>query len=438
MKNIVIKDCLVLPMEGESAGKGYFRGSIGIKGDKIAFVSSDPKIAEEFENRHASNIKVIDGEGRLAMPGLVNIHGHVSMTLMRGYADDIELMDWLNDHVWPFEAKLTGDDIRNGAEIGIAEMLLGGTTTFVDMYWQEIEVAEAVKELGIRAVLSPTFTDDKFREFKKDFRLVSEKYGKGEEPRISLMIAPHSVYSCSRENLLYAKELAEIHDIPMTIHVSETQDEQDTMRRRICMTPTEYLDELGMLKPSTLVVHGVHLNDKDIEIIKERGCSVAYNPHSNMKISSGVAPIVKMVNKGINVGIATDGASSNNDLDMWEELRTASFLQKSATGNPLVLPAYQVLEMATINGAKALGMEDRIGSLKEGKLADIILIDTEKPHLYPQHDMVANLVYCGKSSDVDTVIVGGKIVVESGKLTTADSKEICHRVQKTVEDIEKR
>lgn len=440
MKNLLIKECLVLPMEGKCGEgcKGYFRGSIGVEGKRIAFVSSDPAVAEDFEKKHGENLRVIEGKGKLAMPGLVNIHGHVSMTLMRGYADDIALMDWLNDYVWPFESKLVGDDIKLGAEIGIAEMLLGGTTTFVDMYWNEIDVAEAVKALGIRAVLSPTFTDTKFEDFKKDFKLVWESYGNGEESRISLMIAPHSVYSCSRENLLYAKELAEKHNLPITIHLSETDDEQRTMRERVDMTPAEYLDELGMLKPSTLVVHCVHLNESDIELIAARGCSAAYNPHSNMKISSGVAPIVDMVEAGINVGIATDGASSNNDLDMWEELRTASFLQKSATGNPLVLPAYEVLKMATLNGAKALGKEGEIGSLKEGKLADIILIDVEKPHLYPQHDMVANLVYCGKSSDVDSVIVDGEIVVEGGELKTGNSVEICHRVQKRIEEIERR
>lgn len=438
MKNILINNCVILPMDKNRKDEKYFKGAIGVEGDKIAFVSSDPKVAEEFKTNHGGDLKVIDANGKLAMPGLINTHGHVSMTLMRGYADDMPLMEWLNEHVWPFEAKLNADDIRKGAELGIAEMLLGGTTTFVDMYWQEIDVADAVNKLGIRAVLSPTFTDDRFEEFKEDFEKVLAKYGEEEKSNISLMIAPHSVYTCSKENLLYAKELAEKHGLRITIHVSETLDEQKTMRQRIDMTPTEYLDELGMLSPKTLVVHAVHLNDSDIEIIKKRGCSVAYNPHSNMKISSGIAPIAQMVKEGINISIATDGASSNNDLDLWEEVRTASFLQKVATKDPLVLPAYEILEMATVNGAKALGLENKVGMLKEGMLADIILIDLEQPHLYPQHDLVANLAYCGKASDVSTVLVGGEVVVEDGKLLTASVIEICHSVQRAVEDIERR
>lgn len=435
--DILIKDCLVLPMDG-GGGKKYFEGSIGVRKGRIAFVAEKPeaRAAEEaFRAEAPGGVREIDGRGRLAMPGMINIHGHVSMTLMRGFADDIPLMSWLNDHVWPFEAKITGDDIRAGAELGIAEMLLGGTTTFVDMYWQQMDVAEAVKKSGIRAMLSPTFTDTRWDDFTRDFRDTYEAYGNGRHPRISVQIAPHSVYSCSREHLLEARCLADKYGLRMTTHVSETLDEQRTIRERHGKTPTEYLEELGMLDERMLAVHCVHVSDGDIELMHRRGVSAAYNPHSNMKISSGIAPVTRMFDTGLNVGIGTDGSSSNNDLDMWEEMRTGTFLQKVATSDPLVIPAYQALEMATVNGAKAIGMGDRLGQLKAGMLADIVLIDTGKPHLYPRHDMVANLVYCAKCSDVDTVIVDGKVVVESGRLLTLDVASVCRDVQRRVGEI---
>lgn len=432
--NILIKECTVLPLDGREGDK-YFCGHIGIEGDKIALITRDVGQAELFRKKHEASLRVIDGRGKLAMPGLVNIHNHVSMTLLRSYADDMALMEWLNDHIWPFEAKENSEDIMVGAELGIAEMLLGGTTTFADMYWEEIAVAEAVKKSGIRAVLSPTFTDTRWEDFEKDFAAVADAYASGQEPRITLMVAPHSVYSTSRVHLLKAKELSEKYGIGINIHVSETMDEQNTMRERIDMTPTEYLDELGMLTPSTLAVHCVHVSDSDIEILSKRGVSVAHNPHSNMKLASGVSPVAKMLEAGINVGIGTDGPSSNNDLDMWEEFRTASFLAKLSTGNPQVLPAYQVLEMATVNGAKALGLGDKVGQLKEGMMADVILLDMEKPHLYPKHDIVANLVYAAKAGDVETVIVNGEIVVEGGKTVNIDTLEICRKAQKQVEQI---
>ena len=435
--DILIKNCIVLPMDGREGDK-YFEGSIGVRGSRIAFVA-DRAGSEEacaaFISGSDGAMKVIDGRGKLAMPGLVNIHGHVSMTLMRGYADDIPLMSWLNDHIWPFEAGMTGDDVRAGAELGIVEMLLGGTTTFVDMYWQEIEVAEAVKSSGIRAMLSPTFTDTRWDDFVRDFEAVYGAYGSGQHPRIGVQIAPHSVYSCSREHLLEARRLADSHGLRMTTHVSETLDEQHTMRQRVGKTPAEYLHELGMLDERMLAVHCVHVSESDMRLFAENGVSVAYNPHSNMKISSGIAPIARMLEMGINVGIGTDGSSSNNDLDMWEETRTGSFLQKVATLDPLVMPAYQALEMATVNGARALGMEDRIGRLKEGMLADIAILDIEKPHLYPHTDLIANLVYCAKCSDVDTVIVDGRIVAEAGTVPGIDMERTYERVSLAVKRI---
>lgn len=426
-------------MEDAAAGdEKYFRGSVGISGDSISLVGRGDEGVARFRDEHKGDYREIDGRGKLVMPGLVNTHNHVSMTLLRGAADDLALMEWLNKHIWPFEAKLTPDDVMTGARLGIAEMLLGGTTTFVDMYWYEMAVAEAVKESGIRGVLSATFTDFRFDDFKKDLAELVAAYGQGQHPRISLMVAPHSAYSISTENILYGKEMAERYGLPLNIHVSETEDEQRQIMERYGKTPIEYLDELGMLMPSTLVVHAVHVSDNDIAIMRRRGVSAAHNPHSNMKLASGVSPVAKMVEAGINVSVGTDGPSSNNDLDMWEEMRTASFLHKLSTGNPTVLPAYRVLEMGTVNGARAIGMEDRIGRLREGMLADVIVLDIEKPHMYPQYDIVANLVYCAKASDVETVIVGGDIVVDKGETVYLDSVALCRETQARVEDILKR
>lgn len=419
-------------------GAKYFRGSVGISGGRIAFVSADPAEADRFEAKAGGELRVIDGRGKLAMPGLVNTHNHISMTLLRSYADDLPLMTWLNDHVWPFEARMTRDDIRVGAELGMAEMLLGGTTTSADMYWLDEAVGEAAERAGIRAVISTSILDGKREDFDKDFALLDAKYGHGRHPRISLMVAPHAVYTCSPETLAHARDVAARHDIGIAIHVSETQDEQRMIRERYGKTPVEMLEELGMLNAKTLIVHAVYVSDSDIEIMRWHGVSVAHNPQSNMKLASGIAPAARMAHAGLNVTIGTDGPSSNNDLDMWEEMRSASFLQKVSELDPCVFPAYEVLEMATVKGAKALGLEGRIGQLAPGMAADVILIDTEKPHFYPQTDMVANLVYCGKSSDVDTVIVDGRVVVEGRRMLTLDVPALLREAQERFEAVKAR
>ncbi|MCC8034815.1 MAG: amidohydrolase [Rikenellaceae bacterium] len=425
--NIIIDNAVIVPMD-EAQVEKLFTGTVGISGDRIVMVATDEqreKALERYSAEYGPADKVIDGTGKLVMPGLVNIHNHVPMSLMRGFADDMPLMKWLHEHVWPYESKMTREDISAGAKLGIAEMLLGGTTTFTDMYWHEAQVGAAVEEMGIRAVLSPTFTDDRFADFEADFREVYNLYGSGQCGRISLMIAPHAVYSCNEQNLVKARDLAQKHGLSLNLHVSETMDEQERVWKNFGMTPVAYLDKLGMLRPGTLAVHCVYLLEEDIELLVEKGVSVAHNPQSNMKISSGISPVSSLVEHGVNVGIGTDGPCSNNDLDMWEELRTAALLQKVATLDPVVLPAYEVLQMATVNGARALGLDDRIGVLKEGLLADLIILDIDKPHMYPRHDLIANLAYCAKASDVETVIVDGNIVVENAKLTGADLPAIC-------------
>lgn len=435
MANILIKNAIVVPMY-ELGGKKYFRGSIGIEGNVIAMIDQDGSGVDGFRDRHSGDLLEIDGNGFAVMPGLINTHCHTPMTLMRSYADDLPLMTWLKEYIWPFEARMTEEDIRLGTELGVAEMLLGGTTCFVDMYFYENIIADVVDKSGMRAVLSTTLMGENRQRFEKDLEALVSMWVKGKAGgRITPMVACHSPYTVPRESLLYAKKMVQQYKLGLNIHVAETLDEIDIVREKTGMTPVVYLDSLGMLDLSTIAVHCVHMTDEDVSIFAERGVSVSHNPQSNMKLASGIAPVARMIENGVNVTIGTDGASSNNDLDMLEEMRSASFLQKVATGDPCALPAWEVLKMATVNAAKAIGKEGSIGQLKEGMLADMIMIDMDKPHLNPQTDIIANLVYCAKSSDVDTVIVDGAVLVEHGVLKGWDMATLYKRVNRRVEEI---
>ena len=439
-ENILIKNCIVLPMTAaENDGKKYYRGNIGITGGRIALVGESAAEAEAFAARFgaAGNLRVIDGSRFVAMPGLVNLHNHVSMALMRSYADDMPLMRWLKEKIWPFEARLTPDDIYLGAKLGIAEMLLGGTTTFVDMYLMADRVAEAVDETGIRAVVCPTFFDDGIENHEPAAIAVIERFNGRDDDRITVRIAPHAPYTNSPDTIRKAVEVCKKYGVGIHVHLSETLDEAEIIRNAYGKTPTEYLADLGLFDVPTLAVHCVHLSETDMDILLRHGVSVGHNPQSNMKLASGIAPVARMIERGITVGIGTDGPSSNNDLDMWDEMRTASLLQKVATGDPCVLPAYHTLQMATCQGARALGMEGRIGVLVPGARADVILIDTDKAHLTPQHDLISNLVYCGKASDVNTVIVDGRTLVENRQLLRLDVQSLCRAAEKRAEELVK-
>ena len=411
----------------------YFKGHLGIEGSRICFVSKEQSDADKFLSLHKDNCKVIDATGFIVMPGLINTHTHIAMALLRGISDDVPLMEWLNEHIWPVEAHMGYNEILIGAKLGALEMLKGGTTTFVDMYPYEEAVAEASEEAGIRAVVSPCAMDFRMPHFEEDWRAVQKRFSNSN--LVSMMIGVHAIYTCSPENMKHAIELSEQLSTGIHIHHSETKDEEKTVRERYNANPTEHLVNVGLIKRPTLAAHCVYMSDEDITAFAENNVSVAYNPQSNMKLASGIAPIAKMLDAGVNVSIGTDGASSNNDLDMWDEMRTASLLQKVNTMNPCVLTAYQVLQMATVNGAKAIGKEGELGILQEGALADIILVDFEKPHLYPHTNLISELVYSCHASDVDTVIVNGEIVVENRKCTTMDETKVCTDAQNTIEKL---
>ncbi len=417
--SILIVGATVLPMTASAADTSkYYTGTVGISDGRILFAGPSEAVREEerlFRQIHADDLTILDGTDRILMPGLINLHNHVSMTLLRGYADDMALMPWLNEKIWPFEAKMTAEDVYWGARLGIAEMLLGGTTTFVDMYWHADEVIRAARESGIRGVICPTFVGSNYDTFEPEALRILQDPTLKTDDRIQVRIAPHAPYTCPPDTLKKALGLCERFGVGLHIHVSETQDEQQIIRETYGKTPTEYLRDIGLFEYPTLAAHCVYVNDSDMAIFRQYGVTVAHNPHSNMKLASGIAPVTRMRAQGVTVGFGTDGPSSNNDLDMWEEMRTGSLLQKVATGDPCALTAYETLQMATVEGARALGMADELGIIVPGARADLLLIDTRRAHLTPCHDWIANLAYSAKASDVETVIVQGKIVVREGQ-----------------------
>ena len=432
MEALLLKDALVVPMTATEGEQEWFRGSVGVVGNRIVLVSDDATRVAQFEAEHPE-VRVLDCAGRAVMPGLINTHCHAAMTLQRNRADDIPLMAWLNDHIWPFEAKQTKEDIALGMTLGMAEMLLGGITSFVDMYFEEDHCVEVVEKMGMRAVLGCSYFDATI-----DATLASAeraaKAAEGKE-RIRISVAPHAPYTVSEENLVRGKRFAEEHGLDYMVHAAETQDELKYVAEKYGTTPVRLLDKLGLLDSHIVLAHCVWVDREEMALMRERGVTVAHNAQSNMKISSGVAPVAEQLEEGVCVTLATDGSSSNNDLDLWEEMRSAAFLQKVTTMNPLRLPAYEVLKMATVNGARAMGHEGELGVIREGALADLVVIDLEKPHLQPVHDLVSDLVYCGKASDVEMVIVDGRVVVENRTIVGLDLKALYRKVNEAVNRI---
>ena len=421
-------------MTAPKDGVPYFTGWVGVEANRVALVTASQAEADAFRRTHP-DLREIDCRGRLVMPGLVNTHCHAAMTLQRSYADDIPLMTWLNDYIWPFESRQTPDDVALGMTLGIVELLLGGVTSFVDMYYFENRCVEVVEGLGIRAMLGCNYfdsnVDEVFPQIEEAVQLAAAGSG-----RVRIAVAPHSPYTVSPRNLERGKDLADRYGLHLTTHIAETQDEMRIVRERYGCTPVEHLDTLGLLDRRCIGAHCVHVGASDIGILASRGVTVSHNPQSNMKISSGVAPVEALRRAGALVTVATDGTCSNNDLDLWEELRTATFLQKSATGDPTALPAWEALRMATVNGARAMGYADGdLGVLREGALADLIVVDLQKPHLQPLHDVVSNLVYCGKAADVETVVVDGRIVVEERRVVGVDLPDLYGRVAAAVRRI---
>ena len=408
---------------------------------KQSLLIKDDLIAEISDEIDESNIdKVIDAEGKILLPGLVNTHTHLSMTLFRGLADDLSLDSWLNDHIWPMEANLNGDYCYIGALLGAVELIKSGTTTFSDMYFYMEDVARAVEDAGIRAVLSYGMIDfgieeKREAEIKENMALFNACNGMA-DGRIKVFFGPHSPYTASDELLVKVRELADEYGIGIHIHVGETQKEINDSLDERGLRPFEYLEKIGFLGPDVVAAHCVWLSDNEIEIIKKHGVKVSHNPCSNMKLASGIAPVSKLIENGICVSIGTDGASSNNNLDLIEELKTASLLQKVSTLDPKVLDSEESIRMATIKGAEALGLDDEIGTIEVGKKADIILIDTAAANMTPDSSSLSsNVVYSANGSNVDTTICNGKILMENKKLTTLDEEEIYAKARQAIKEL---
>lgn len=375
-------------------------------------------IGDEFKDFNSD--KVIDGSGMVALPGLINTHTHLAMTLFRNYADDMKLEDWLFKKIFPLEDKLIGEDVYYGSKLGLIEMIKSGTTCFLDMYFFVEDTLKAINESKIRACISRGLTSGEGEDAK--IQEVRDLYGKYNdyEGRIKIMVGPHAVYTCSEDFLKKCLNLTKELNTRLHIHLNESKNEVEESLKAHGKSPIEWVDSLGLLEVPTIAAHCVWLNENDMNILKNKNVNVAHNPVSNLKIASGIANIYKMQKEGINVCLGTDGAASNNNLNMFKDLNIASLLSKGLNLEPVATTAYETLEMATINGAKALGLEDLIGTLEVGKEADIILIDFNKPHLKPKNNVISSLVYSTFGSDVDTVIVKGNVLMENRKIKVFD------------------
>lgn len=412
-------------------------GAVGITGAVIEYVGG----ASDLPGGSAAAAKTIDAAGGLVMPGLVNIHTHLPMSLFRGLADDLVLDQWLNNHIFPAEQRhLSPDTVKKGARLSCAEMLLSGTTTCCDGYFYESAVADAVKEAGMRGVLgqgvidfpAPGVPDPK--ENIGHAAAFARKW-KGRSPLIRPSIFCHSPYTCGKETLISAKQAAKQENVLFQVHIAETRKDPDLAGLEPGMSSVKYLDSLGILDEQTLVVHAVWVDTDDIAILAKRKTKIAHAPESNMKLASGIAPVPAMLDGGLVVGLGTDGCASNNNLDMFSEMSTAARLHKAALGDPTVMDAETVIRMATIDGARAIGLEDRIGSIETGKAADLIVVNTCKPHLFPLYNPHSHIVYAARGADVMHVLIDGRLLVENGGLLYLDAEDIMAAVHAVAREI---
>ncbi len=405
---------------------------IGIRNGKIDFINQGKIPVGHCENAR----EIIDASGCIVMPGLVNVHTHLAMTCFRGLADDLPLMTWLNDHIFPAEAKfIDRKTVYAGASLAIAEMILSGTTTFCDGYFFEGEVGRAAISAGMRGVIAQGFIDfptpDQPAHSEKEG--VAERFVKrwrDRSPLITPALFCHSLYTCSPETLQTIKAVARRVGVSFQIHLSETREEVRLIRELYGKKPLQHLHDLDIMDENTIAAHCIWIDEEEIDLLASSRVKVAHDPESNMKLGTGVAPVTEMLRRGIDVGLGTDGSASNNDLDLFGEMRMAAKLHKLFTGDPTVLKAENVVEMATIGGARVLGMSDRIGSIVPGKEADIILLDMRKPHLTPLYRPFSHLVYAARGADVVTSIIGGRIVMKNRRLLQIDLELVMEEVRR--------
>lgn len=412
MSRILIKDGYVITMDGPPIEGGY----VLIEDDRIAYVGREEQKADH----------IINANGCAVMPGLVNAHTHAAMTLFRGYADDMPLQQWLEEHIWPIEACLTDNDVYTGTMLACLEMIRSGTTAFADMYFHMDQAARAVDESGIRASLSygmiELFDEAKaVTELQEGGRFVGQ-WNNAADGRITTMYGPHAPNTCSREFLSKVKEQAVEDNARIHIHMLETEAELNQMKEQYGMCSVNMLDEIGFLGPDVLAAHCIWLSSGDMDIMAEKNVNAVHCPVSNMKLASGIAPVPELLSRGVNVALGTDGCASNNSLDMFGEMKTAALLHKVNKMDPSALPAGEVLKMGTSNGAKALGIP--AGILKQGMAADIIIVDMQTPGLTPVHEPISHLIYAARGPDVKTAIVNGQVLMEDGTVLSIDQEKV--------------
>jgi len=409
--------------------------AVGVKGGKILFACA---------RRDAPDVvasETLDASGCLVMPGLVNTHTHLPMSCFRGLADDLPLMEWLHEHMFPAEAKhVNREMIYRGALLGMAEMILSGTTTCCDSYFYESSVVQAAVEAGVRIVAGQGFIDFKppdAQELRKKAEAAERfiaKWGP-RAPMVTPSLFCHSAYTCDPQTLRTVKRVAEEAGVPFMMHLSETREEVDIIRSRYGSRPVHHLRSLGVLGGKCAVVHGVWLDDDEMDILAASGTGLCHCPESNMKLASGIAPVPGLLARGVAVGLGTDGAASNNDLDMLQELDTMAKLHKAATMNPTAMDAETALRIATVGGARVLGLEDLVGTIESGKRADLIVIDLRRPHLTPLYHPCSQVVYACRGSDVRDSIIDGKIVMRNREVLTLDVPKIMDEVREIAERV---
>lgn len=399
-------------------------GAIAVRNGEIVAVGTVAEITEKF-----SSSQTIDARGKVVIPGLINAHTHIPMTLFRGIADDLDLQEWLTKYIFPAEAKnVTEDFVRVGTRLGLAEMIRGGTTTYCDMYYFEDAIADETFKAGVRGVLGETMINFLVPDNKTwaEALAYTEKFVKKWQGNSLIIpaVAPHAPYTVLEEQLKEARALSDKLNAPLVMHLGEAQSETDFVMKEKRMRSIEYVNKIGFLSDKLIAAHVIQANTEELEILKKFNVGIAHNPQSNMKIAAGVAPVPQMLARDLAVGLGTDGAASNNDLDMWEEMDTAAKLHKLITGDPKVLTAQQAFEMATIRGARALHLEKIIGSIEAGKRADIVVVDFDNLNQTPFYNLYSQLVYATKASDVHTVIVNGKVLMLNKRLLTLNENVI--------------
>jgi 5-methylthioadenosine/S-adenosylhomocysteine deaminase len=399
-------------------------GAIAYTEGRIDAVGPGESIAAGFEAK-----EVMEFGNAVIMPGLVNAHVHAAMSYFRGIADDMPLEHWLQGRIWPAENKFVDPEfIHKGSELACLEMIKSGTTAFADMYFFENVLAQVVEKAGLRALIGEAILDFKTPSAKSPDEAVARtleyKAAFAENEFIKVALAPHSTLTCSKDLLKVVYELSKAHDLPIMIHVSETVREMNESTAKFAQSPVGFLDSLGLFDGQVLAAHCVHLSEDDIAILKERSVNIAHNPISNLKLGSGIAPIAKLLEAGAKLSLGTDGAASNNTLDIWSEIRTAALIHKGVSGDPAVANAKEVIRMATAGGARAIGMDRDTGSLEAGKSADFIVVGLDKPHLTPLYDIYSHLAYAAGPADVDAVIVNGRVLMRGREVKTMDEEKI--------------